>query len=359
MERSILRLIPQILGQNYFFEIQYNGTNKSLSKLNHELIELDNDFISLYQYYFMKIMFSFQELKKKADNKFYGIDDSYSNLIFQLSLTFTENIIIEFQYELFQQTKYLKKEINYEKKLEVQKISNQDNKFINSLVNSFIGFNNLGGTCSISSIIQILIHTECFIKEFLSLSNHCKPISKLFFDLLEAIKCSNNIQDDKVQDCFYDFCYYLQEKMKLKVIKNDPMYFCSKILEKLEEENPGKIIHLFSGKKKIEFQNLNYYDSEEQFLFYIIQLDYQNSQIKNRLFKEQKIEIFDYSKKTVIQNIQNETLIEEPEILMLNIEIDQNSKYKFYFDIPKDLNLNHSKYKLYAINKYDDVHSRV
>ena len=147
--------------------------------------------------------------------------------------------------------------------------------------------------------------------------------------------------------------------MKLKVIKNDPMYFCSKILEKLEEENPGKIIHLFSGKKKIEFQNLNNYDSEEQFLFYIIQLDDKNPEIKNRLFQKQKIEIFDYSKNTVIQNIQNEILIEEPEILMLNIEIDQNSKYKFYFDIPKDLDLNHSKYKLYAINKYDDDHSRV
>ena len=226
-------------------------------------------------------------------------------------------------------------------------------------MNSFIGFNNLGGTCSISSIIQILIHTKCFIKEFLSLSNHRKPISKLFFDLLEAIKCSKNVQDDKVQDCFYDFCYYLKEKMKLKVIKNDPMYFCSKILEKSEEENPGKIIHLFSGKKKIEFQNLNYYDSEEQFLFYIIQLDDKNPEIKNRLFQKQKIEIFDYSKNTVIQNIQNEILIEEPEILMLNIEIVQNSKYNFYFDIPKDLDLNQSNYKLYAINKYDDVHSRV
>ena len=179
----------------------------------------------------------------------------------------------------------------------------------------------------------------------------------MFFNLLEAIKYSNNVQDNKVQDCFYDFCYYLQNE--IKVIKNDPMYFCSKILEKLEEENPGKIIHLFSGKKKIEFQNLKNYDSEEQFLFYIIQLDYQNSQIKNRLFKKQKIEIFDDCKNTVIQNIQNETLIEEPEILMLNIEIDQNSKYKFYFDIPKDLDLNQSKYKLYAINKYDDDHSIV
>ena len=355
MDRNSLRLIPYSWDQSYYFKIDYNGTNEYLLKLKEQLIELNHDFISLYQYYFMKINFLFQ-LEQKADNMFYGIDTSVINsnyiLKFQLSLTFEENIIIEFRYDLFQQTKYLKKVINYEKKLEVQKISNQDNKFIDSLMNSFIGFNNLGGTCSISSIIQILIHTECFIKEFLSLSNHCRKISKLFFNLLEAIKCSNN-----VQHYFHNFCYYLQYEMK--VIKNDPMYFCSKILEKLEEENPGKIIHLFSGKKKIEFQNLKNYDSEEQFLFYIIQLDYQNSQIKNRLFKKQKIEIFDDCKNTVIQNIQNETLIEEPEILMLNIEIDQNSKYKFYFDIPKDLDLNQSKYKLYAINKYDDDHSIV
>ncbi len=51
-------------------------------------------------------------------------------------MTFTENIIIEFQYDLFQQTKYLKKEINCEKKLEVQKISNQDNKFIDNKIMS-------------------------------------------------------------------------------------------------------------------------------------------------------------------------------------------------------------------------------
>ncbi len=38
MEKSILRLIPQILGQNYFFEIQYNGTNKSLLKLKKKKI---------------------------------------------------------------------------------------------------------------------------------------------------------------------------------------------------------------------------------------------------------------------------------------------------------------------------------
>ena len=352
MEKSILRLIPYSWEPRYYFKIEYNGTNEYLSKLKEQLIELNHDFISLYQKCFLKINFIF-ELEQKADNMFYGIDTSIINyLTFHLSLTFEENIIIEFRYDLFQQTKYLKKEINCEKKLEVQKISDQNNKFIDSLVNSFIGFNNLGGTCSISSIIQILIHTKCFIKEFLSLSNHSKQISKLFFNLLESIKCSKN-----VQYYFHNFCYYLQKE--IKVIKNDPMYFCSKILEKLEEENPGKIIHLFSGKKKIEFQNLKNYDSEEQFLFYIIQLDYQNKKIKNRLFTKQTIEIFDDSKKTVIQNIQNETLIEEPEILMLNIEIDQNSKYKFYFDIPEDLDLNHSNYKLYAINKYDDVHSRV
>ncbi len=88
----------------------------------------------------MEIMFSFQELKQKADNKFNGFDNSHSNLIFYLSLIFEENIIIEFQYELQsygnKYTKYLKKETNCEKKLEVQKISNQDNKFIDNKIMS-------------------------------------------------------------------------------------------------------------------------------------------------------------------------------------------------------------------------------
>lgn len=59
------------------------------------------------------------------------------------------------------------------------------------------------------------------------------------------------------------------------------------------------------------------------------------------------------------QILQNEHLIDEPQIFMVNIEKDKNCKCEFYYDTPKDLTLNILNYKLYAINKYDNVHSRL
>ena len=59
------------------------------------------------------------------------------------------------------------------------------------------------------------------------------------------------------------------------------------------------------------------------------------------------------------QILQKEYLIEEPQIFMINIEKDENCKIEFYYQIPKYLTLNTSTYQLYAINKYDNVHSIV
>jgi hypothetical protein len=133
------------------------------------------------------------------------------------------------------------------------------------------------------------------------------------------------------------------------------MYFCIKFLEILEEENSGKIINLFLGIKKITFENLNGFDEEkEKFLFYIINLSF-GENIENNLFKKKKLQIRDnYNYIKFV--IQKETLIREPEILMLNIECELNFN-NFFFQIPEILKVNEINYKLYAINEYNNLHS--
>lgn len=219
-----------------------------------------------------------------------------------------------------------------------------NNIFIPELLQSYNGLQNFWGNCAVSSIMQILIHTQCFLKEFLSKSYHYSTISKLFLDFLKAIA-----KNDNINHYFSQLCYELEKQTK--VIRNDPMYFCIKFLEKLEQENPGKIIHLFLGKKKIEFLGLNEYDNEEDFLFYIIQLNKEKTIIEN-LFQKQKNILIDGNKKPVVQK---EYLIKEPTIFLINIEPVQNSD--FNFEIPHQLLLNNSKYEIYAVNQYNNVHS--
>lgn len=357
---NTFELIPHIMDNKYYFTIQYYGTNEQILKLNNELIELNEGFLIYYKEFFEKITLRFKLEKKENQFKGMMIDNYYLNLHFYINLTlYNNNIIMELYYDkIFYSCTGLKKQHKYFKKifdfipLDVKEMNinnKQNEKFIDYLVNSFIGLKNLGGTCSISSIIQVLIHTKCFLKEFFSLSCSQNKISTLLYKLFISIIESKNVVYD-----FYYFCKELEKE--IEVIKNDPMYFCTKLLEKLEEENPGKIMHLFSGKKKIEFQNLQDYNSEENFLFYIIHINFEGPGIKDSLFQQKQIDLIDNINNQIFQN---EYLIEEPQIFMINVEKDENCKCEFYYHIPKYLTLKSSNYKLYAINKYDNVHSRV
>ena len=175
---NLLKLIPRILEKKYYFEIQYNGTNETILKLNNELIELNEAFIIYYKDIFDKTILTFK-LEKK-ENQFKGIDDKYLlDLIFYITLTLNNHIIhmqlyyekifinctgMKRYYKVFQKT-FDSIPLNV-KEINVNNI--QNDKYIDYLMNSFIGLKNLGGTCSISSIIQVLIHTKCFLKEFLN-----------------------------------------------------------------------------------------------------------------------------------------------------------------------------------------------
>ena len=347
---DILNLIPRIIDNKYFFEIQYYGKNAKILKFDKQLIEL-----KIYPKDIFEKILTFK-LEKK-ENQFLGMNDRlFCDLSFHFSLTLNNhNINIQLYYEkifssCFGSKKYFKVFDETFSSIPLDVINNKQNEeYIDCLVNSFIGLKNLGGTCSISSIIQVLIHTKCFLKEFFSLTFSQNTISTLLYKLFMSI-----IESKNVFNTFYNFCKELEKE--IEVIKNDPMYFCTKLLEKLEEENPGKIIHLFSGKKKIEFQNLQYFNSEENFLFYIIHINFVVPRIEDSLFQQKQIDLMDYIN---IPILQKEYLIEEPQIFMINIEKDENYLPEFYYHIPKYLTLNNSNYKLYAINKYDNVHSRV
>ena len=333
-----------------YYYITYKGNIKKLGNINKEMIPVCEHFI---HYNFMEIILKF-ELKNIIQNKIKSY--SYSGyLLFYLELLFIENGIT-FKLYYNQTNNRIKHQIikdllfNSSKQIVQNNSSKISNNIINidDLINSTFGLNNFFGNCSLNSIIQIFLHTKCFLNQFLTLKNeNNKPISFLFFKLLYSIKLKT------YQKEFYEFCQYLNNK--IKVSKNDPMYFCTKFIEILEEENSGKIINLFSGKKKINFENLNGFDEEEErFLFYIINLTYRET-IENNVFKNKKLQIRDnYNYPKII--IQKETLIKEPEILMLNIECELNFNI-FFFQIPETLKINQINYKLYAINEYNNLHS--
>ena len=334
--------------KNYYY-INYEGNNKILGKIDKKWIEVNNDFI---EYDFQEIELKFECNIVTNIVKSYFIKRNYPTIIFYLELSFIEN---EITFKLYYKGNHqiIKKFPFKSSEQMVQGNSSKNyNNIIdsNDLINSTIGLNNFFGNCSINSIIQIFLHTKCFLNVLNELiqNNQIKnSITFLFFKLLESIiKLKTPPQKE-----FYEFCRYLNDKIRIS--KNDPMYFCIKFIEILEKENCGKIIHLFSGIKKITFENLKGFDEEkDNFLFYIINLSFEET-IENNVFKNKKLQIKDNFTKSVIQK---ETLIKEPEILMLNIECEIYSKI-YSFQIPKKLTINKTDYKLYAINEYNNLHS--
>ena len=212
------------------------------------------------------------------------------------------------------------------------------------------GIFNFYGNCGINSIIQIFLHTKYLLNILIQNNENNKPITSLFNKLLNSIKKLNSLQE-----VYYKFCHYLN--YKIKISQNDHMYFCIKFIELLEEENCGKIIDLFSGIKKIKFENLKGFDEEkENFLFYIINLS-KGETIENNVFKTKEIKLKDNNNEISPKIIyQKEIMIKEPEILMLNIECEISS-YVFLFQIPESIKVNTISYKLYAINEYNNLHS--
>ena len=123
------------------------------------------------------------------------------------------------------------------------------------------------------------------------------------------------------------------------------MTFFNEFIKKLGEENNGKIVNLFTGKKYIKFIGMPELDYEEDFIFYLITLDEKTRYIMDALCQEKEFE-----------NDENMKLREEikikPEILVINLKIE-NIEYNFETLIYID----NFKYQLNAINRYNNLHS--
>lgn len=355
-----LTLEPVYNDNKYYYKIIHRGNTLFLLLLNDKQIELNEDFLKIYKDNFNHPL-SFYCC---VTNNTFQARNYDNNIYFNLCVTLKKNLKKEHEIDFslsYGKYNYCTKFIlNAEEIKETNKGNygktthgnspygnsahgNSTSNEINEIYNSTIGLRNIGGSCSIASVIQILAHTRCFLNEFLKNYKHnhnSNSISTLFYNLLMSFKNKNETSE------FYDFCMRIKSQTG-----NNPMYFCCKFLDKLNKENPG-IIDLFSGIKKVIFENQHYDNDRESFLFQLVYLSY-DEQLKDILFNKPNLVKIGNKCYNQIEN-----LIEGPKILMINIETEKMKGYYFSFEIPKNLKIGNFTYKLYAFNKYDDNHSK-
>ena len=188
-----------------------------------------------------------------------------------------------------------------------------------------------------ASIIQILIHLDKFLNEFLKNKyEYTKPLSYLFFNFIKEIADSkvNAIEIKRFAKEYNQINYKFDGKKG-----NNPMTFFNEFIKKLGEENNGKIVNLFTGKKYIKLLGMSELDYEEDFIFYLITLDEKTRYIMDALCQEKEFE-----------DDKNMKLREEikikPEILVINLEIE-NIEY----NLETLIYIDKIKYQLKAINR--------
>ena len=193
-----------------------------------------------------------------------------------------------------------------------------------------------------ASIIQILIYLDKFVNEFFKQRNNVQnTLSYLLFNFIGKIVNSQNVVI-KINN----FAKENNNNYKFSRKKgNNPMASFNEFIKKLWEENNGKLEDLFTGKKKIKFEGMSDGDYEENFIFYLINLDEKNKYIIDALYQEKEFED-DKNIKLI------EEIIVKPEIFIINLEIDD---IDFSFD--ENLTIDETEYTLKAINRYTDYHS--
>ena len=167
----------------------------------------------------------------------------------------------------------------------------QPKDMIEILLNSQKGFYNAGNSCYMASIIQILIHLDKFVNEFFKQrNNYPNTLSYILFNFLQIIV---NSQNDAIKiNYFSENFNKINSKFSGKK-GNNPMTFFNEFIKKLGKENNGKLEDLFTGKKKIKFEGISdgdHEEYEENFIFYLINLDEKNKYIIDALYQEKEFE---------------------------------------------------------------------
>lgn len=217
---------------------------------------------------------------------------------------------------------------------------NNKNNFSN-IYESRIGFFNLGASCYMASILQILIHLRSFIEKFRSKGKRSKnSLSKLFNELIDKIIRANYS---------IEISNFANEYMKINSKfsgkhGNNPMTFFTEFINKLGEENKD-ILDLFTIINYIKFQGLDENDYEEKLFFYMISIDNNIKYIRNAINKEKEME-----EDKNIKIIERITL--KPEIFIINLQVE-DIEYNF----EEKIFIDKTKYDLKAINEYNNSHS--
>lgn len=229
----------------------------------------------------------------------------------------------------------------------------------NKLIESKIGIYNIGGSCYMASIIQILIHLEKFL-DYYEKNRINSNLCNKFDGLLQQIeKTHYPIEINDLAN------YYNLLNKKFKGTKgNNPMTFFNEFIRDLQKN----ISTLFTGKKNIQIKKGNKLSNyDEQFIFHMVTLDENNTQID--LLEENIKELENDKNCKIIEKIKK-----LPEILVINLEID-NIVIDFknyeeliaseYVEVNNKDNKNNQDcnnsidytYYLKGINEYSNIHS--
>ncbi len=229
--------------------------------------------------------------------------------------------------------------------------SNEKNetKQLKNLLESKVGLENQGATCYMASILQVLIHTDIFLKTFYENYKNTGGVSKILYNLFNKILSSKNQRRKSIS-----LAEFVNELNKIDPRYdpnrgNNPILFFTHFIEHLDKENNYSIKSLFSGKKSYKYKKYKFYNYTEDFLIYIIQIN-ENSDVNglNQLINLTSILDMDND-----IDIMEESIIESSSILIINIDnVDSRG-----FKIEHKIKILDNQYELYAINSYNDHHS--